>query len=228
MGIFDWIKGKPKADSLDAAFKELAPQLFPGGHSQIMNGGREISRILKGKITEQQGARLYGSIKYLMYAAKDRSPERIRASIIDRGNGAFDQAESAEIYRFLLSETSPSDHRSSGAKNTVYVNADLAGKNYTLVGPHRALQIAAIEFTTLVLIAKQSGWNGGTDLFDASGTLVKRHDRPAVLSDEDAISLGTTLRLQMSKQGPARDSPKLKAIMEFLEFCFEGGFEVNS
>jgi len=109
--------------------------------------------------------------------------------------------------------------------NTIYVNADHA-EPLTLVGSRRALQLMGGLLPTLLLIAKDEGWRGGKHLFD--GPALKLLSVGIRLDDQDAASLATVLRGSLAKRGTSTQARELKPVLDFIEFCFEGGFEIEA
>lgn len=109
--------------------------------------------------------------------------------------------------------------------NTIYVNADHA-EVLTLVGPRRELQLMGGLLPTLLLIARDEGWRGGKHLFD--GPALKLLSGGLRLDDQDAASLATVLRGSLANRGSSTQSRELKPVLDFIEFCFEGGFEIEA
>ncbi|MHB8883258.1 MAG: tetratricopeptide repeat protein [Thermodesulfovibrionales bacterium] len=109
---------------------------------------------------------------------------------------------------------------------TIFLNDSLADKKFVLVGAKRTINISGGMLSVLLITAKQSDWNGGRKLFDASGQMLQISDRPIALDRDDALNLGTILRKQMKSDN--NRSPELLMIKDVLNFFTEGGFEIRT
>lgn len=228
MGIFDWFKKKSPEGELRQAVAGIAVDLFPGGYNQVRQGGEHISRIVGGKISPDQASKLFGAVMYLAVYGKDRSPERIRASIVARGGGAISTLEAGEIYKFLLSQTPPSKESKQPSESNLYVDVDQHGV-FTLANSQRSITLGAAELAMLIQVAFQAGWKDTGNVFDQIGRPMLPEGEHAALSDADAYSLGSTLQLELNKRGQSISdmSGESAFIRRLIEFCFEGGFEFH-
>ncbi|MHB8883260.1 MAG: hypothetical protein ACYC69_17345 [Thermodesulfovibrionales bacterium] len=103
MGLFDFLKQKPKlSKEADAAIAEIAKKMFPNGYADVERGGRDIAKIISGKLSEEKCRHLFAVVKSLTIISEDKSKERIIESLIMRGEGKITENEVALIYRYLI------------------------------------------------------------------------------------------------------------------------------
>jgi len=228
MGILDWFRKKSPEVDLRQALAGVAVELFPGGYDQVRQGGEHISRVVRGKISPDQASKLFGAVMYLAVYGKDRSPERIRASIVARGGGAISTLEAGEIYKFLLSQMPPSKQSKQPSESSLYVDVNQHGV-FTLANSQRSITLGAAELAMLIQVAFQAGWKDNGNVFDQIGRPMLLEGEHPTLSDADAYSLGSTLQLELNKRGQSISdmSGESAFIRRLIEFCFEGGFELH-
>lgn len=103
MGLFDFLKQKPTlSKEAEDVMREMAKKMFPNGYADVERGGKDIAKIISGKLSEEKCRHLFASVKSLMLISEDKSKGRITGSIIMRGEGKITENEAALIYRYLI------------------------------------------------------------------------------------------------------------------------------
>lgn len=110
MGLFSFFKKKTDEELLKDRAKEIAPLLFPGGHSQILETGQRISTMLDGRMPAEAASRLFSITKYFAYTSVNKSRENVVAYMLRASMGLLDEAQAGAIYdKFILEKT---EHKS--------------------------------------------------------------------------------------------------------------------
>ncbi len=230
MSLFNWFKRRSPQDSIEQAMLELAPKIFPGGHPEILEAGKNISALLGGKLSPQESSRIYSSAKYLMYTSKDHSQEKITRYIQSRGNGHIAMHQADQIYRFLMGDGAVAVHESKKNEqdDLIFIDADITNRTYQLRNHARTVMIEASVFTYLVIIAKQAGWSGCESMFSPDGNALKTLTGKYIVDDHDAVSLATTLQIELKKKGVVSRSEEMHFILDIISFFAEGAFEIHA
>jgi hypothetical protein len=228
MSFFDIFRRKSSSDVVNDEMKKLVPVLFPGGHEQILATGRTIAGLLDYRIKPEEASRIYASTKYLAYTAKDKSKERIVAYLVSKGLGKLSNDEASEIFdRFIAEQskpkTRPVPEQSSG--DTLFVNANLEGKEYLLQNKQRSMRMSALMFTALLLGLRSAGWRGANELFEPTGNVMKPLSGRYAIAQRDAIELAE-LMYQMSSSADLPSEQQPPFVSEFIQFAREGAFYV--
>lgn len=118
----------------------------------------------------------------------------------------------------------------AGGRSSIYVNEDLAYKDYELVGVAQSAQINALLFTTLLLNIRSSGWQGAHELFErqkkSGAEVMKSLAGDYFISDNDAHGLAAHLRqLVDSSNG---DSEFTAVVEPLLRVASQGPFVLRT
>lgn len=197
MGIFDMFRSKSSSDVMQDEMQRLAPILFPGGHEEIVAAGRSISAMLDSRIPADAAGRLFASTKYLAHTAKDQSKQRVVEYIVRQGMGRISEGDAAAIYdRFIVPASSPAPAGATldSEPGTMFLNADLADREYRLQNASRSVRINASLFAVLLLGLRSHGWRGAANLFDSTGNTMKALSGSYVMPDRDARDLAKLLQ----------------------------------
>lgn len=229
MSLFSWFKKCSPEESIELAMQELFPKIFPGGHSEILRAGENISAILGGKLSPHESSRIYSSTKYLMYTSKDHSQEELTSYILSRGSKLISLHEAVQIYNFLITGKLMPENKEGTKDDIIFINEDLENQNYKLTNDNRTVVIKASLFTLLFLFAKQAGWSGGQSMFLPDGNTLKAMTGMYTINNHDATSLATTLQLELKKKGvDSQKDDNVRTMMSFINFFAEGGFEIQA
>lgn len=196
MSIFDMFRPKSKSDVMQDEMRRLAPILFPGGHEEILAAGRSISAMLDSRIPADSAARLFASTKYLAHTAKGQSKQQIVQYIVRGGMGKISEEDAAAIYdRYIIPASSPAPAGATveSEPGRMFINADLADREYRLQNSVRFVRIDAVVFTALLLGLRSNGWQGAANLFDSTGVMMKALSGSYAISERDARELATLL-----------------------------------
>lgn len=214
---------KSPAETMQEEMQRLGPTLFPGGHEQIQLAGKSIAAMLDNRISAEGAARLYASTKYLAHTAADKSKTRVVQYILRQGLGKLSPADASAIYdRFIAQPPSNASHGKS-EPDALLINADLAGREYTLVGATQSASIGAALFTVLLLGLRSTGWRGAADLFDNSGAM-KPLKGTYLVSERDARDIARLL----TELGASQPAESQAAVRPLIAVASQGAFQVRA
>jgi hypothetical protein len=229
MGLFGIFRKKSPGNAMQEEMLRLASVIFPGGHEQIQAAGRSISAMLDNRIPPDRAAQLYTSTKYLAHTASDKTKPRVVEYILSRGMGILSAEDAAEIYDRFIVATSPNAARQSprpSTGGTLFINKNLAGREYTLTNSSRSVRIDAALFTTLVLGLRSTGWSGAANLFDTSGTAMKVLPGSYPISERDAKDIASLLSGLIASRGINRE---IEAVMApLIAIASHGAFTLHA
>jgi|WetSurMetagenome_2_1015567.scaffolds.fasta_scaffold115774_2 hypothetical protein len=104
MGLFGMFDGKPakpnQPPAVDAVLREIAPHVFPRGHSQVISEGIECRKIIGNALSENEVVQIYARSKTLIYLAKDKSAARCCESILVKSRGRINSDQAWQIYNY--------------------------------------------------------------------------------------------------------------------------------
>ena len=219
MGLFDYFRTKSPSEVMEEEMKRLAPQLFPGGHDEIVAAGKSISGMLDNRIPPDGAARLYASTRYLAHTAKDRSKARVVEYIIRQGMGKLSTEDASAIYdRFIAAVFKNQPQQSDGA---LLVNVDLGNRQYVLANTSHSIRVSAVVFATLLLGLRSNGWTGAADLFYEGGNMMKALSGSYTISAGDAKEMASLLSNLVASTS---DSELEAAIRPLLSIASQGAF----
>jgi hypothetical protein len=215
---------KTPTEVMQGEMQRLAPVLFPGGHEQIKLAGKSIAAMLDNRISAEGAARIYASTKYLAHTAADKSKARVVQYILRQGLGKLSPADAGAIYDRFISEPANTTAPAKAEPGTLFINADLADREYTLDGASQSTRIGAALFTALLLGLRSSGWRGAADLFDASGTMMKPLEGTYSISERDAREIAKLL----SDLTASQPSDIQAAVSPLLVIASQGAFTLKA
>ncbi len=108
MGLLDMFKKPQKKDlppELEEKMKAIAMMLFPNGHRDIQEGGTTVRKLSRDKLSQGESEKLFASVKSLLVISEDKTPERIKGSIVSRTNGRLSSTELQAIYLFISGDS---------------------------------------------------------------------------------------------------------------------------
>lgn len=102
MGIFDFFKGKSKAESeVDELREKLMKEVFPGGSAEVTKYAQSIKKIFNDKLTQSECEAFVRGSKTVIHIAEDKTPERIVPSMMHRSKGKVTEEEAYQAYIYL-------------------------------------------------------------------------------------------------------------------------------
>jgi len=102
MGLFDFLKRKPKNDpDLQGLIEDVFNQVFPNGKADVTRHAQKIRAIFNNKMTLQECEIFVKGSKTLIYIASDKTADRIVPSLMHRALGMVNKDEICKAYIYL-------------------------------------------------------------------------------------------------------------------------------
>lgn len=106
MGLFDFLNPAKAAQrkamqQLAPAFEAVGRAAFPGGEEQMREEGKQLHKILEGKLTEQESLKLVLKLRALAVVGGDSSEEKLTRSMIFTHGDRLTAKDMKKVCSFL-------------------------------------------------------------------------------------------------------------------------------
>ncbi|MFZ5541733.1 MAG: hypothetical protein ACOY5V_18545 [Pseudomonadota bacterium] len=211
--------------------------------AQVDATARAIRRIVGSKLTDEQCRKCAEAIavKWIALVAGGKPDTDNVARMVRNGHPLLSEIEVREIVR-LVSEARfrpyhevvarirelktgaaakrPSQVREAATQSSspLYLNADSAEKVVELASNAGKMQVPMGVLMMLLLVARQSGWAGGADLFEGAGDMqILKSFSKATISGRDARSLCLELEPYVAAAPPSAEAQLLREFLALLD-----------